>query len=304
MRHIDTTFTSDSIALRGAFYVPDDRVPDDGVDPAKPLVVPCSGFTGLRRIHPERFARSLTARGYTCFAFDYRGYAPSGGEVGRVLLEEQVRDIRNAAAFARTDPEHGASRVVLLGWGMAGGLILPAARHLRSVAGLVCVNGFYDAVRVQRALRTPEEWERFVRWLEEERAASTRATAPRTADPFWIYPLDPVSKEYVDGVLRKVPGYEGDDVQSSMADSLLDFAPERDLRHLTGVPALIAHGRDNALHPPKEAEALFEVYPGPKELYWVEQGGHTEWMHDDDPRYVALARRIADWLDALPASPA
>lgn len=294
MLEVERTLYSDGVKLSGAFYLP-----EGGGDPKRPLVVPCSGFTGLRRIHPERFARSLTARGYRCFAIDYRGFAPSEGERGRVLLEEQIRDIRNGAAFAMKDAEHGAKRVVLLGWGMAGGLILPAARNLEGVAGLVCVNGFYDAVRVQRAVRGEAEWQRFVAWLQEERVALARAAEPRWADPFWIYPLDPVSRDYVDGVLRKVDGYEGDEVQSLMADSLLDFAPERDLAHVAGIPLLIAHGDANALHPVAEAESLFERYPGPKELCWVAGGGHTEWMDDADPRYVTLATRIADWLDAL-----
>ena len=68
MIEIERSFHSDGIPLSGAFYLP-----DSGIDRRAPLVVPCSGFTGLRRIHPERFARSLTARGYACFAFDYRG---------------------------------------------------------------------------------------------------------------------------------------------------------------------------------------------------------------------------------------
>ena len=294
MIEIQRSFHSDGIRLSGAFYLP-----DSGVDRRAPLVVPCSGFTGLRCIHPERFARSLTARGYACFAFDYRGFPPSGGEPGRVLVEEQVRDVRNAAAFAVSDPEHGADRVVLLGWGMAGGMVLPAARNLASVCGLVCVNGFYDALRVQRAVRRAEDWERFSAWLQEERCEATHSSEPRRTDPFWIYPLDPVSKGYVDSVLRAVPGYEGDTVHTAFADSLLDFSPERDLGHLSELPVLIAHGDQNALHPTGEARSLFERYPGPKDLFWIEGGGHTEWMDDDDSRYQRLAGRIADWLDAL-----
>jgi pimeloyl-ACP methyl ester carboxylesterase len=294
MIEIERSFHSDGISLSGAFYLPD---PD--VDRRAPLVVPCSGFTGLRSIHPERFARSLTARGYACFAFDYRGFPPSGGEPGRVLVEEQVRDIRNAAAFAVSDPEHGADRVVLLGWGMAGGMVLPATRNLPSVCGLVCVNGFYDALRVQRAVRSAEDCESFFAWLQEERREATRSSERRRTDPFWIYPLDPVSKGYVDSVLRAVPGYEADTVHTAFADSLLDFSPERDLGHLSELPVLIAHGDQNALHPTGEARSLFERYPGPKELFWIEGGGHTEWMDDDDNRYKRLAGRIADWLDAL-----
>ena len=198
-----------------------------------------------------------------------------------------------------SDPEHGADRVVLLGWGMAGGMVLPAARNLAAVCGLVCVNGFYDALRVQRAVRSAEDWERFFAWLQEERREATHSSEPRRTDPFWVYPLDTVSKGYVDSVLRAVPGYEGDTVHTAFADSLLDFSPERDLGHLSELPVLIAHGDQNALHPTGEARSLFERYPGPKELFWIEGGGHTEWMDDDDSRYKRLAVRIADWLDAL-----
>lgn len=148
-------------------------------------------------------------------------------------------------------------------------------------------------------MRGAEDWERFFAWLQEERCEATHASKPRRTDPFWNYPLDPVSKDYVDSVLRAVPGYEGDTVNTVFADSLLDFSPERDLGHLSKLPVLIAHGDQNALHPTVEALSLFERYPGPnKELYWIEGGGHTEWM-DDDSRYKQLAGRIADWLDAL-----
>jgi len=77
------------------------------------------------------------------------------------------------------------------------------------------------------------------------------------------------------------------------------IVPERDLGHLSELPVLIAHGDQNVLHPTGEARSLFERYPGPKELYWIEGGGHTEWMDDDDNRYKRLAGRIADWLDVL-----
>ena len=90
------TFYSDGLRLEGASYQADS---DDGGS-RRPLVLACSGFTGLRTIHPERFARALTCRGYDCYGFDYRGHAASEGVRGRVLCEEQVRDIRHAATHA------------------------------------------------------------------------------------------------------------------------------------------------------------------------------------------------------------
>jgi pimeloyl-ACP methyl ester carboxylesterase len=190
------------------------------------------------------------------------------------------------------------SSLVLLGWGMGGGLVLQAARWLPRLRGLVCVNGFYNGARVQQTVRGEEDWERFQGWVLEERTRAVTSGEPRRVDPFEIYPLDPVTRGYVDGVLRKNPGFGGE-VDTVLADSLLDFAPEQRLEGLDRVPLLVAHGDQNALHPVDEARELHRRYPGPKQLYWVESGGHTEWMHDDDPKYRALAARIADWLDGL-----
>jgi len=64
-------------------------------------------------------------------------------------------------------------------------------------------------------------------------------------------------------------------------------------------PLLIAHGTRNALHPPTEAEALFSAYGGPREMYWIENAGHTEWMFDDNPTFLHLAAELGAWLGAL-----
>jgi uncharacterized protein len=287
-----TSFSSAGLRLAASAYLP-----DGGAPAGLPFVLACSGFQGLNDIHPARFARSLTALGYPCFGFDYRGFAGSEGARGRVRLEDQIEDIAAAAACVRARPDAAGRPLVLIGWGMAGGLILEAARRVGEVAGLVCLNGFYDAERVQRAVRGDEGWRAFLGWLEEKRLARARG-AREAIDPFDIYPLDEVTRGYVDEVLRKNPRF-GVDVTLEFADSLLGFRPERDLAHLAGTPVFIGHGSHNALHPPEEARALHRAYPGPKTLHWVEGGGHTEWMLDDHPKYLALMSAVAAWIGAL-----
>lgn len=279
-------FRSAGLTLDGSFYVP-----DGGAAAGKPFILSCSGFQGLNDIHPARFARTLTPHGYPCFGFDYRGFAESEGERGHVVLEEQVEDIVNAATFVRSRPESQGRPLVLIGWGMAGGLILQAAKQIPDLAGVVCLNGFYDGERVQKALRGETGWETWKRWLEEK-----KRTAPDAlVDPFDIYPLDKVTVGYVDGVLRTFSAF-GENVKLDLADSLLRFKPEQDLAHLAGVPAFIGHGEKNELHPAVEAKSLHDRYPGPKTAYWVPQGGHTEWMLDDDPKFIAMMDRVEKWL--------
>lgn len=298
MRSEEVTFYSDGLRLDGAFHLPDDF----DRSARHPLVIPCSGFTGLRQIHPERFARYLTDRGYLCFSFDYRGFGGSEGVRRRVILEEQVRDVLHAVGFVEGDARVDAERLVLLGWGMGAGVVLDAARELLGVVGLVAINGFYSGKRVQQAHHTTEGFLEFRDRVRTDYAARARSGEVRWDDPFYYYPLDDKSRKYVEEVLSKQPGYDVEKYSGELADSLLRWYPEAHAPYMR-TPLLIAHGTRNALHPVSEAEALFTAYGGPKELHWIEGAGHTEWMFDDDPRFRALGAGIVHWLERVLSRP-
>jgi len=291
MQTEQVSFFSDGLKLDGSFYLPDDF--DDSTP--QPLIIACSGFTGLNSIHPARFARYLTQHGYACFGFDYRGFAKSEGERGRVILDEQVRDIIHAAAFAAADDRIDENRLVLLGWGMGAGLVLDAARERPGVIGLITVNGFYNGRRVQVAHRGEEGYRKFQARVVEQLARQATTGKSEQIEPFDAYPLDPQSSTYVDNVLRKNADYDTEGYAYELANSLIRWHPEAYASSMH-IPVLIAHGDQNTLHPTIEAESLLHSYAGPKELYWIKGAGHTEFMHDDDPKFQALGARIADWL--------
>lgn len=287
-------FTSDGLTLDGAFFVD-----EQNSDKSLPIVIACSGFTGQKNIHPERYARALTPKGFTCFGFDYRGFGESEGEREHVLLEEQVRDIAAAVAVVRERADAEGRKVVLAGWGMGGGLVLDAYRICEGqVDGLIAMNGFFNSVRVQKALRGEHGWKAFKKFMAEERLRLAKGGEPKGIDPFDIYPLDPVSREYVFTELVKAPGY-GVTSTFDFADSLISFNPEANLdERFSSVPLLIAHGGENDLHPVTEAKSLYAAYPGPKELFLLAGGGHTEWMLDDDPKFIEFSGHIAQWIKA------
>ena len=286
-----TQFYSGGVKLEASFFFPSEGEWSE----ERPIIVPCSGFMGLKTIHPERFARALAPRGYTCFTFEYRGFGKMKIVGGKVLIEEQIRDIVHAMSFLVGDARMRNRRIVLIGWGMGGGLVLKATPIAPNVQGLICVNGLYDAIRVQRAVRGEAGWRRFRVWFQDRQVQACRTPDTTEVDPFEIYPLDPVTKTYVDGPLNASPGFGGT-VHFSFAESLLGFAPEHDLKHLADVPLLIVHGEDNRLHPFIEAESLYAVYPGPKERFWIPGAGHTEWMYDDHPIFRTVVDRITAWL--------
>ncbi|HEX8789590.1 MAG TPA: alpha/beta hydrolase [Polyangiaceae bacterium] len=290
MREEKVAFYSDGLKLDGSIYR--GGSPDESL----PVVITCSGFQGFNATHPVRFARALTPRGYTCFGFDYRGFAASEGARGAVHVEEQIRDIANAVRHVRS--VLAPRKLVLSGWAMGGALVLEASRITDGIDALVVMNAIADAVRVQRAVRGEDGYRAFRTWLDAERARLVAGGERRLVEPFEIYPLDPETKGYCDDVLARNPEF-GRLVYPSFADSLLALAPESRLDHLARTPLFLAHGDRNALHPPAEARSLLARYPGPKHAHWVPDAGHTEWMLDDDPKFVALVDALDAWMRSI-----
>ncbi|MDQ6739221.1 MAG: alpha/beta hydrolase, partial [Actinomycetota bacterium] len=93
----ETAFFSEGSRLEATVYYPDNHVGGP-----RPALIINSGYQGFNEFYPKMFARQLTQRGYVCLGFDYRGMADSEGPKGRVLIEEQVADIRNAVTFMQT----------------------------------------------------------------------------------------------------------------------------------------------------------------------------------------------------------
>lgn len=282
---------SDGLRLGAAMHLPDEHEPGQTL----PLVIPCSGFTGLRHIHPQRFARSLTKSGYACFSFDYRGFADSEGIRNRVLLEEQVRDIRAATAYASSDERIDPARIALLGWGVGAGIVIDATWAMPIVRCLIAVNGFYNGARFQAAHRTPSELRAFTDTVWQARQRRARTNEDESVDPFEIHPLDSSSRSYVDYFLKAIRGYDAEGYDLDFAESLLSWNPEALASEFT-LPILIAHGERNDLYPLSDALSLYRAWRGEKALYRMPTAGHTEFMHDEDETFLGMMEAITAWL--------
>lgn len=284
---------SDGLRLGAELHLPD----VDDAEGRLPLVVPCSGFTGVRRAHPQRFARALTQHGYACFSFDYRGFADSEGVRNRVLLPEQVRDFRAAAAYAFGDERIDTDRFFLLGWGVGAGIVVDAAWAMPYVRGLIAINGFYDGTRFQAAHRRPSELRDFIHSTWASRCEQARTGRSMSVDPFELHPLDPSSEAYVEHFLKAVQGYDADaGYDLDFAESLLGWNPGALASSFT-LPILVAHAEQNDLYPLSEALWLYRNWGGEKQLHRIPGVGHTEWMHDENPTFLRLIDVLVDWLE-------
>jgi pimeloyl-ACP methyl ester carboxylesterase len=280
-------FFSDGHRLDGELWLPHS-------DRASVLVIPCSGYLGLKALQPARFARALAPRGYACLTFDYRGFGFSDGERGRLVPMEQVEDIRAAVDFASSRLEDDWRAVVLLGWGLGGALVIAEAADDPRVAAVVSVNGFADGYRTTRALHDNASWAELVNRFDEDRLERSRHGRSGLLPAFDLVRLKGSTRHYVETELYKDSGY-GFPVTYHSSEQLLRFSVEHLVGRIAPRPLFLAHGADNDLYRPAESERLYELAGEPRELHLLDGAGHSEWMRDEDETF----RRLVDLIDGF-----
>jgi len=293
MRTVPMPFYSNGSRLDADLHLPD----DGGLGAPYPVVIPASGYQGLKVIHPERFARALTPRGYAVLAFDYRGFGLSEGERGRLVPQEWSEDVRSAVDRVHGHPDLDTDRIALLGWGLGGGVVVHEAADDTRVGAVVCANGIGDGWRSTRNMHDTITWQYFLRAVADDRVARTTGGRSGTTAPWNIVRLDLDSRtdDYVGAELYKAPGF-GSGVTWESADYLIRFSPESVVHKLSPRPLLIVHGASNRLHRAEEAESLYAHAREPKRLALLEGRGHTEWMFDDHPTFLEVVEMVDSFL--------
>jgi pimeloyl-ACP methyl ester carboxylesterase len=295
MKTRSVSFESSHLRLDGDLHLPEREAGE-----RLPGVVVCSGYQGLKTIHPARFARALVPAGFACLGFDYRGFGQSEGPPGRLFPQEQVEDTIAAVGFLTSVDEVDPARIGLVGWGLGGGIVIAAAAAEPRVRAVVSLNGIGDGRRATQAAHDNESWVRLLARIEADRAGSESELVP----PFDVLPLDRVTGEYAHDELERYAGF-GSEVTLESAAALIDFRPERLVSRISPRPLLLVHGSDNRLNPPDESVELHRLAGEPKELVLLPGAGHTEWMYDDNPIFRQVAGLTRAFLErSLRAGPA
>lgn len=292
MRSVPLPFFSNGLRLDADLHLPDG--PSSG---PYPVVVPASGYQGLKIIHPERFARYLTGCGYAVLAFDYRGFGFSEGERGRLVPQEWTEDVRAAVDRVTAHPDLDADRVALLGWGLGGGVVVAEAAYDPRVRAVVVANGIADGYRSTRNMHDEGSWDSLLKRVDADRGRRTTLGRSEVTSPWDIVRLnlDTRTDGYVGEELYKASGF-GSGVTLESADYLLRFAPGEVVHRIAPRPVLVVHGAENKLHRPEEAQALYAAAGEPKRLELLEGRGHTEWMSDEDRTFQYVMKLVDDFL--------
>jgi pimeloyl-ACP methyl ester carboxylesterase len=292
MQRRSVQFFSDQSRIDGDLYLP------DGPDPGGryPAIVSCSGYQGLKDIHPARFARAFVPDGYVCLAFDYRSFGNSEGERGRLVPQEQVEDVRSAISFLETVPEVDPGRVIVVGWALGGGAAVATAADDSRVRAVVALNAIGDGERSTRSMHDEQSWAELLEGIARDRRRRALGERSELVHPFKVVRLDEVTRGYVDEELYKVEGF-GSSVTLESADFLLRFRPETVVDRIAPRPLLLIHGEENRLHLPEESRELYRRAGEPKELVLLEGSGHTEWMFDNHSTFQRVVNLVRDFLN-------
>jgi pimeloyl-ACP methyl ester carboxylesterase len=251
------------------------------------------------------FSRMMTAFGYVCMGFDYRGFKPSGGISGMdkyTTLEMEVDDIGNALTFFKHQPEVDASRIGLIGWAVGGAVCVKVAKRDKTVKAVAMLNSFTDGRRWMRMGMGNDKYNKMLRTLEEDKLKRVTTGDPVLRHPYEFYPnIEESGNFYTEKTLTKLAGGLVDSIakdytdepfptpmSSVIAESFVRFNIQDDIPKLSPDCALfIGHGKYNELHDREEAEDAYHLAKEPKQLYYIE-GKHNEWMFDEDPKLQGL----------------
>lgn len=296
MQRRPVTFYSDGIRLEGFILTPDGSRSDE---PRKTVLIN-SGLFGLKEWVPARWWPQFLDAGFTCMAFDYRGFGTSDGERGRIDPEEQIRDVSNAVTFLSAQPEVDASAIGALGWGLGGGIVISTAARDPRIAAVASVNGPGDVGRITR------DGVPYTAWLElQDRLAADRVQRVLTGESQKI-PFHEIA--HPDGSFERAKtGQFKKDLSDlkqqptaeftlESADAYYSFRPEHEVASISPRPVLFVHGTRNHYMPIDEARRMYKLANEPKTLVEIEGAEHLEWIDAGSKYYRPNVEKVVDWF--------
>ncbi len=215
------SFFSEGCRLQADLYLPDELRPGA----ARPGIVLCHGYTGVKDIYLPETAAALNAAGFVALAFDYKGWGESQGPPARLAPHGRVMDARAALTFLALRAEVDQERMGLFGWSYGGSTAIWLAATDPRAKCVVSAVGVGDGERWMRGVREAGEWaalvERSEADLDSRVLSGESGLAPRPD----ILRLDPESAR-ISGRLRRASAGSVDHIPLEFVDETLAFNPE------------------------------------------------------------------------------
>jgi pimeloyl-ACP methyl ester carboxylesterase len=286
-------FFSEGVRLAGDLYRPAGARAGD----ARPGVVLCHGYNGIKDLYLPDAARRLAERGYVAVAFDYKGWGKSDGPTRRLDPYGRVADVQAALTILGERPEVDARRMALFGWSFGCATAVWVAAFDERVRAVVGVVGVGDGARWLSGVRSPQAWTEL-----RERSCADRLRRARTGQSEYvarplILQLDPASLAKSQAA-RRTSGVASDEIPLEFVDETLAFRPEWVVDRVAPRPLLLIACSEDLVSPPTEMKSLHAAAREPKRLVILEGFDHYD-VYTGPAFERAMAETLAWYAEHL-----
>jgi len=276
MREDMTFAASDGARLHGWLYRPR---PADDTRPC-PLVVMSHGFSAVKDMRLDPFARAFVAAGLAVWVYDHRNFGASEGTPrGEIDAWAQVSDMRDAITFAQMLPGIDAARIGLWGTSFSGGHVLTVAGIDRRVTCAVAQVPFISgSATVAGSIRPDILATEVTRGFEADRQRRMRGEAPLRLPVVSADPATPAALPTIDSwdgfhaIGADAPAWSNSITLRSL-DNAASYEPIAHIARIAPTPLLMIVARADWLTPTAGQLAAYELARQPKALELIE-GGH------------------------------
>jgi dipeptidyl aminopeptidase/acylaminoacyl peptidase len=264
------SFFSGGQRLAGDLYRP-----DEGGSEARPGIVLCCGYTGVKNLYLDEMARRLAAGGFVALTFDYKGWGQSDGPKLRLAPFSRVEDTQAALTFLANQPGVDRARLGLYGISYGGSTAVFAAAIDPRVKAVVSVTGVGNGARWMRSVRHPWEFRELVARAHQDRARQVETGQSELVDRSEVLMLDPASAQISARARADRPG-AAMTVPLEMVHETLGFNPDWVVDRIAPRAALFITSDRDELVPPEESEALYARAGEPRRLVVLRGYSHYE----------------------------
>jgi pimeloyl-ACP methyl ester carboxylesterase len=279
-------FLSEGYILRGHLYRP-----AEAAGGARPGVVLCHGFAGVKELLVPRVAERLAAAGLVALTFDYRGFGASEGRGPRIVPGEQAADIRNALTYLGTLAGVDAARLGLWGTSYGGANAIAVAACDTRVKALAVQITFADGQQSVLGALSDGERAKFLESLDKLWARAV-TTGKEMLLPLPKMLSDPQSRAFYDQYRASCSALEIKlpflTVKETLAQRPLLLMP-----HVRAPTHFTLAGRD-LVNPPAGMRELHAAAQCAKALLEIPAAGHYDLY--EEPHVATVATAQAQWF--------
>lgn len=263
----EVIFYSEGCKMAALLYLP------ENVSHPVPAIILCQGFAGVKELLLPAYAEYFCKNGYVVLNFDYRGFGGSEGESGRLIPDNQVRDIRNAITFLQTRTEVDVSRVALWGSSFGGANAIVTASKDKRIKCLCVQLTFGDGSRVITGSLSNEDKIKLIDTISKLQQKKVCTNKEMMVSVHKVL-SDEQSKAFYNSKVVDFPALERKIPFLTVAETM-EYKPEKFLNELKIPIHIVAAGKDG-VNPVGESLNLYNAANEPKALFTVDDASHYQ----------------------------